>query len=61
MSIEVDKYIGRAVIRYLNGDMNLFYKYVNKAMQIYEQEKCIVTIEELVGEEIKNSLYELVS
>ena len=58
MSYAVEEYCARAVIRYLIGDMKLFYSYVHKAMQIYEQEKCIVTIEELVGEEIKNSLYE---
>ena len=61
MSIEIDKYIGRAVIRYLNGDMNLFYTYVNKAMKIYENEKYIATVEELIGHETKNKLYEMVS
>ena len=61
MNIEINKYIGRAVIRYLNGDMKLFYSYVHKAMRIYEQEKYIATIEELIGSETKNRLYELVS
>lgn len=34
MSIEVDKYIGRAVIRYLNGDMKLFEYYQDMALQL---------------------------
>lgn len=61
MSTMVDKYISRAVIRYLNGDMELFEYYKSIAMRIYEQEKYIATIEELIGSETKNRLYELVS
>lgn len=61
MSYTVEEYCARAVIRYLNGDMKLFYSYVHKAMRIYEQEKYIATIEELIGSETKNRLYELVS
>jgi len=57
----VDKYISRAIIRYLNGDMELFEYYKSIAMRIYEQEKYIATIEELIGSETKNRLYELVS
>jgi len=34
--LKIDKYIAKAVIRYLNGDMKLFYSYVHKAMRIYE-------------------------
>ncbi len=56
-----EEYCARAVIRYLNGDMKLFYSYVHKAMRIYEQEKCIATIEELVDKQTKDRLYELVS
>jgi len=59
--LKIDKYIAKAVIRYLNGDMKLFYSYVHKAMRIYEQEKHIANIEELIGAETKNRLYELVS
>lgn len=61
MSYTVEEYCARAVIQYLNGDMELFEYYKSIAMRIYEQEKYIATIEELVGEEIKNNLYELVS
>ena len=61
MSIDINKYIGRAVIRYLNGDMNLFYTYVNKAMKIYEQEKCIAKISELIDNNTKYRLYKMVS
>jgi len=59
--LKIDKYIAKAVIRYLNGDMKLFYSYVHKSMRIYEQEKHIANIEELIGAETKNRLYELVS
>lgn len=61
MSIDLDRYCARAVIRYLNGDMNLFYTYLHKAMKIYEAEKYITTVEELIGHETKNKLYEMVS
>lgn len=61
MSIDLDRYCARAVIRYLNGGMNLFYTYVNKAMKIYEQEKCIATISELIDNNTKYRLYEMVS
>lgn len=61
MNIEINKYIGRAVIRYLNGDMKLFYSYVHKAMEIYEQEKYFATIEDLISEDTKAGLYEMVS
>lgn len=61
INMSYEEYCARAVIRYLNGDMKLFYSYVHKAMRIYEQEKYIATIEELIGSETKNRLYELVS
>ncbi len=55
------KYCARAVVRHLNGDMNLFNIYRNKAIQIYEEENGIVTIGELIPAEIKVKLYEMVS
>lgn len=61
MSYTVEEYCARAVIQYLNGDMELFEYYKSIAMRIYEQEKYIATIEELIGSETKNRLYELVS
>ena len=61
MSIEVDRYIGRAVIRYLNGDMKLFKYYQDMALQLLEKEKEFIAIEELVDTNTKNKLYEMVS
>jgi hypothetical protein len=39
MSPEILGYCSRAIVRYLNGDMVLFMQYVDKAMQLYEEEK----------------------
>lgn len=61
MSIEVDKYIGRAVIRYLNGDMKVFEYYRNIALKLLEKEKEFVAVEELIDADTRNKLYELVS
>lgn len=55
------EYCARAVIRYLNGDMDLFRTYTRKAMKIYEQEKCICSIEEMVSEGTREKLYEMVN
>ena len=61
MSIEVMKYCARAVVRHLNGDMNLFYTYRDKAMKIYEQENCICSIGEMIPTTTKRKMYEMVS
>jgi hypothetical protein len=61
MSIEVDKYIGRAVIRYLNGDMKLFEHYRNIALKLLEKEKEFIAVEELIDTKTKNRLYKMVS
>lgn len=61
MSIEVERYCARAIIRHLNGDKRLFYTYVYKAMKIYENEKCIATVGELIDKDIKSKLYKMVS
>ena len=61
MSIEALEYCARAVVRHLNGNMKLFYTYTNKAMQIYEREGCIATVEEIIPRQTKERLYEMVS
>ncbi|WP_077369695.1 hypothetical protein [Anaerosalibacter sp. Marseille-P3206] len=58
---ETIEYCTRAVIRYLNGDMDLFKSYTRKAMKIYEQEKCIAAIGEMIPTTTKQKLYEMVS
>lgn len=57
----LEKYCARAVIRYLNGDMDLFKSYTRKAMKIYENEKCICSIGEIVPATTKRKMYEMVS
>ncbi len=59
--LKIDKYIARAVIRYLNGDMKLFKFYQDMALQLLEKEKEFIAIEELVDTNTKNKLYEMVS
>lgn len=59
--LEALEYCARAVIRYLNGDMDLFKSYTNKAMKLYEQEKNITTVEEMIPTNTKIKLYEMVS
>lgn len=61
MSYEIEKYIARAVVRYLNGNKDLFYSYVSKAMKLYECEKCMITLGELVDKDTKLKLHEMVS
>ena len=59
--LKIDKYIARAVIRYLNGDMKLFKYYQDMALQLLEKEKEFIAVEDLIDIEIKNKLYEMVS
>lgn len=59
--LKIDKYIAKAVIRYLNGDMKLFKYYQDMALQLLEKEKEFIAIEELVDTNTKNKLYEMVS
>jgi len=61
VSTEAIKYCARAVVRHLNGDMNLFRAYTRKAMKIYENEKCICSIGEIVPATTKRKMYEMVS
>lgn len=60
MSIEAIEYCARAVIRHLNGDMDLFKTYTRKAIKIYEQEKCICSIGEMVPRQTREKMYEMV-
>ena len=55
------EYCTRAIIRYLNGDMDLFEEYTAKAIKVYKQQKCIVTIGEMVPVSTKIKMYEMVS
>lgn len=61
METKLDRYIGRAIIRYLNGDMKLFKYYKDVALELLEKEKEFVKVEDIIGREIKSKLYELVS
>ena len=55
------EYYAKAIIRYLNGDFKLFERYKNIAIAIYEEEKNIITIGDVIPREIKIKLYEMVS
>jgi hypothetical protein len=60
MGNDVLEYCTRAVIRYLNGDMGLFYTYKNMAIQKHKSQKTI-TIGELIPKEVKQELKKMVS
>jgi len=59
--LKIDKYIARAVIRYLNGDMKLFERYRNIALKLLEKEKEFIAVEELIDKDTKAKLYNMVS
>ena len=59
--LKIDKYIARAVIRYLNGDMKLFERYRNIALKLMEKEKEFIAVEELIDKDTKAKLYNMVS
>lgn len=61
MKREVMEYCYRGIIQHLNGNMNKFYYYVNKAVEAHHNDKNIFTIEDKISIEIKRKLYELVS
>jgi hypothetical protein len=61
MSYEIEKYIARAVVRHLNGNKDLFHTYVSKAMKLYECDKCMITLGELIDKDTKLKLHEMVS
>ncbi|MEW8997912.1 MAG: hypothetical protein AB2462_08925 [Thermoanaerobacter sp.] len=60
MSEDVLKYCYRSIVRYLNGDMALFLQYMDKAMELYEEEKkkgrLYITIEDLLDLATKEKL-----
>lgn len=58
---KVLEYSMRSIIRYLDGDVDLFKKYKDKAMKIYEYESGVTTIGELIPDCTKKNLYEMVS
>lgn len=60
MNNDILKYCMRGIIRYLNGDIDEFNSYKNKAMKIYHNEY-VITIEDLIPKDIKIKLYEMVS
>lgn len=63
MSEDILKYCYRSIVRYLSGDIDLFRQYVNKAIELYEEEKkkerLYVAIEELLDLPAKEKLRNL--
>lgn len=55
------EYCARAIIRHLNGDLKLFEEYRDKAIEIYEEENNICSIEEMIPGSTKEKLYKLVN
>lgn len=53
-------YCLRGIIRYLDGDLEKFEKYRDKALEMYHNEYGVTTIEELIPDCIKDNLYETV-
>jgi len=52
MSYQAEQYIAQGVIQHLDGNMELFQKYIKQAMEIFDRDKHLyVTIGELVGRE----------
>ncbi len=60
MTTDVLKYCMRSIVRYLNGDIEKFNLYKNKALEIYNDEYKII-IEDLIPEDIKIKLYKMVN
>lgn len=65
MSEDVLKYCYRSIVRYLNGDMVLFLQYMDKAMELWEEEKkkerLYIAIEELIDLSTKEKLLSLIA
>lgn len=57
---DVLRYSMRSIIQYLNGDINMFNFYKDKAMQIYRNEYEFI-LEDVIPESTKLQLYEMVS
>ncbi len=60
MNNDILKYCMRGIIRYLNGDIDKFNSYKNKAINIYKNEY-LFELGDLIPQETKIKLYEMVS
>lgn len=58
LSIE---YCARGIVAYLDGNIKLFKEYRNKAIEIYEEERNMCSIGEMIPATTKEKLYKLVS
>lgn len=54
------KYCARAIVRHLSGDVKLFEEYRNKAIEIYQEERNMCSIEEMIPGSTKEKLYQVV-
>ncbi len=61
MRSDVLEYCARAVIRYLDGNIELFDNYRYMAMRAYEHNKSIAKLGELIPQEVKQELKKMVS
>lgn len=62
---EINSYIARGVIRYLNGDYKEFDRLKNLALAIHKEEKynrrCLLTIGEAIPSSTKKKIYKMVN
>lgn len=58
---KVLEYCLRGIVRYLDGDIDSFRNYRDKALEIYELETSITTIGEVISDKTKKNLHEMVS
>lgn len=62
---EINAYMARGVIRYLDDDYKEFHRLRNKALEIHKEEqyqrRCILTIGEAIPENIKRKIYKMVN
>ena len=55
------KYCARAIVRHLSGDVKLFEEYRDKSVEIYEEERNMCSIGEMIPARTKEKLYKIVS
>lgn len=60
MNDKLLKYLGQAIVRHLDGDIDKFTEYRDMAMEIYRKEYSLL-LEDLIPEATKIKLYEMVS
>ncbi len=60
MNNDILEYCMRSIVQYLNGDIDKFNSYKNKAMNIYKNEH-LFELRDLIPQETKIKLYEMVS